>query len=277
MNIPSELVTSEQLHEYGEFAEVAARAGGDVLRDWRGRFAVSAKGPRDLVTEADLASQKTIREILLSKFPNHGFIGEEGDQDTSVPSLRWIVDPLDGTSNYVHGFPAYCVSVALAYDDEVLAGAIYDPVADECFTAVHGGGARLENTVLQTTDPAELSDALVAVSFPPHVDRESVAVADFLSIVPHVHSVRRTGSTAINLAYLAAGRLDGFWVRRIACWDVAAGLLIALEAGAVVMPCRHPEDSCEFPPQTSVSLNRPAFVAAANQRVAMGLYDLLTG
>ena len=229
------------------------------------------------MTEADLASQKTIREILLSKFPNHGFIGEEGDQDTSVPSLRWIVDPLDGTSNYVHGFPAYCVSVALAYDDEVLAGAIYDPVADECFTAVHGGGARLENTVLQTTDPDELSDALVAVSFPPHVDRESVAVADFLSIVPHVHSVRRTGSTAINLAYLAAGRLDGFWVRRIACWDVAAGLLIALEAGAVVMPCRHPEDSCEFPPQTSVSLNRPAFVAAANQRVAMGLYDLLTG
>ena len=277
MNIPSELVSSEQLHEYGESAEVAARAGGDVLRDWRGRFAVSAKGPRDLVTEADLASQKTIREILLSKFPNHGFIGEEGDQDTSVPSLRWIVDPLDGTSNYVHGFPAYCVSVALAYDDEVLAGAIYDPVADECFTAVHGGGARLENTVLQTTDPDELSDALVAVSFPPHVDRESVAVADFLSIVPHVHSVRRTGSTAINLAYLAAGRLDGFWVRRIACWDVAAGLLIALEAGAVVVPCRHPEDSSEFPPQTSVSLNRPAFVAAANQRVAMGLYDLLTG
>ena len=277
MNIPSELVSSEQLHEYGEFAEVAARAGGDVLRDWRGRFAVSAKGPRDLVTEADLASQKTIREILLSKFPNHGFIGEEGDQDSSVPSLRWIVDPLDGTSNYVHGFPAYCVSVALAYDDEVLAGAIYDPVADECFTAVRGGGARLENTVLQTTDPPELSDALVAVSFPPRVDCESVAVADFLSIVPHVHSVRRTGSTAINLAYLAAGRLDGFWVRRIACWDVAAGLLIALEAGAVVMPCRHPEDSCEFPPQTSVSLNRPAFVAAANQRVAMGLYDLLTG
>ena len=277
MNIPSELVSSEQLHEYGEFAEVAARAGGDVLRDWRGRFAVSAKGPRDLVTEADLASQKTIREILLSKFPNHGFIGEEGDQDSSVPSLRWIVDPLDGTSNYVHGFPAYCVSVALAYDDEVLAGAIYDPVADECFTAVHGGGARLENTVLQTTDPPELSDALVAVSFPPHVDRESVAVADFLSIVPHVHSVRRTGSTAINLAYLAAGRLDGFWVRRIAFCDVAAGLLIALDAGAVVMPCRHPEDSCEFPPQTSVSLNRPAFVAAANQRVAMGLYDLLTG
>ena len=115
------------------------------------------------------------------------------------------------------------------------------------------------------------------MSFPPHVDCESLAVADFLSIVPHVHSVRRTGSTAINLAYLAAGRLDGFWVRRIACWDVAAGLLIAAEAGAVVVPCRHPDDSCEPPAQATVSLDRPAFVAAANQRVATGLHDLLTG
>ena len=277
MNIPSEISAFERLNEYGEFAEVAARAGGDVLRDWRGRFAVSTKGPKDLVTEADLASQKTIREILLSRFPDHGFIGEEGVQDSANSSLRWMVDPLDGTSNYVHGFPAYCVSVALAYHDEILAGAIYDPVADECFTAIRGGGARLENTVLRTTDPPQLSDALVAVSFPPHVDCESLAVADFLSIVPHVHSVRRTGSTAINLAYLAAGRLDGFWVRRIACWDVAAGLLIAAEAGAVVVPCRHPEDSYEPPAQATVSLDRPAFVAAANQRVATGLHDLLTG
>ena len=277
MNIPPEISTLEQLNEYGEFAEVAARAGGDVLRDWRGRFAVSTKGPRDLVTEADLASQKTIHEILLNRFPEHGFIGEEGVQDSATSSLRWMVDPLDGTSNYVHGFPAYCVSVALAYHDEILAGAIYDPVADECFTAIRGGGARLENTVLRTTDPPQLSDALVAVSFPPHVDCESLAVADFLSIVPHVHSVRRTGSTAINLAYLAAGRLDGFWVRRIACWDVAAGLLIAAEAGAVVVPCRHPEDSYESPAQATVSLDRPAFVAAANQRVATGLHDLLTG
>ena len=276
MNVPPEISAFEKLNEYGEFAEVAARAGGDVLRDWRGRFAVSTKGPRDLVTEADLASQKTIREILLSRFPEHGFIGEEGDQDSVNSSLRWMVDPLDGTSNYVHGFPAYCVSVALAYHDEILAGAIYDPVADECFTAIRGGGARLENTALQTTDPPQLSDALVAVSFPPHVDCESLAVADFLSIVPHVHSVRRTGSTAINLAYLAAGRLDGFWVRRIACWDVAAGLLIAAEAGAVVVPCRHPEDSCEPLAQATVSLDRPAFVAAANQRVATGLHDLLT-
>ncbi|MBT4887429.1 MAG: inositol monophosphatase [Planctomycetaceae bacterium] len=277
MEVPSEIVAGKLLQNYGDTAELAARAGGDVLRDWRGRFAVSAKGPRDLVTEADVASQKTIREILLSRFPNHGFIGEEGDQDLNVSPLRWMVDPLDGTSNYVHGFPAYCVSVALAYRDEILAGAIYDPVADECFTAIRGGGARLENTILCTTNPSHLSDALVAVSFPPHVDSESLAVADFLSIIPHVHSVRRTGSTAINLAYLAAGRLDGFWVRSIACWDVAAGLLIASEAGASIVPCRHLRDTIDVPPPTHVSLDRPAFVAGANQKIANGLHDLLVG
>ncbi len=277
MEVPSEIVAGNLLQNYGDIAELAARAGGDVLRDWRGRFAVSTKGPKDLVTEADIASQKTIREIVLSRFPNHGFIGEEGDQGQNISPLRWMVDPLDGTSNYVHGFPAYCVSVALAYRDEILAGAIYDPVADECFTAIRGGGARLENTVLCTTNPSDLSDALVAVSFPPHVDTESLAVADFLSIIPHVHSVRRTGSTAINLAYLAAGRLDGFWVRSIACWDVAAGLLIASEAGAAIVPCLHLRDSIDVSPPTHVSLDRPAFVAGANQKMANGLHDLLVG
>ena len=277
MEVPSEIVAADLLRAYGDVAELAARAGGDVLRDWRGRFAVSTKGPKDLVTEADVASQKTIREILLSRFPDHGFIGEEGDPDPSTAPLRWMVDPLDGTSNYVHGYPAYCVSVALAYRDEVLAGAIYDPVADECFTATRGGGARLENRVLCTTNPLQLSDALVAVSFPPHVDRESLAVTDFLSIIPHVHSVRRTGSTAINLAYIAAGRLDGFWVRRIACWDVAAGLLIAAEAGAAIVPCRHLSDPRDAPLPSHVSLERPAFVAAANQKIANGLHDLLAG
>ena len=277
MEVPSEIVAGNLLQNYGDIAELAARAGGDVLRDWRGRFAVSTKGPKDLVTEADIASQKTIREIVLSRFPNHGFIGEEGDQGQNISPLRWMVDPLDGTSNYVHGFPAYCVSVALAYRDEILAGAIYDPVADECFTAIRGGGARLENTVLCTTNPSDLSDALVAVSFPPHVDTESLAVADFLSIIPHVHSVRRTGSTAINLAYLAAGRLDGFWVRSIACWDVAAGLLIASEAGAAIVPCLHLRDSIDVSPPTQVSLDRPAFVAGANRKIANGLHDLLVG
>ncbi len=267
--------TVGELREFGQVAETAARAGGEVLRDWRGRFGISKKGPRDLVTEADIAAQRTIREILLGRFPDHGFIGEEGEADTDVPPLRWMVDPLDGTSNYVHGFPAYCVSVALAVGDNLLAGAIYDPVADECFTATRGGGAKLDGVLLQTADPASLGDALVAVSFPPHVSAESQAVRDFLAVIPQVHSVRRTGSTAINLAYLAAGRLDGFWVRKIACWDVAAGLLIASEAGGVVIPCRHADDPVGTPQPRQVSLDRPAFVAAANRLVAAGLDEVL--
>jgi myo-inositol-1(or 4)-monophosphatase len=264
-----------ELREFGDAAETAARAGGEVLRDWRGRFGISKKGPKDLVTEADIAAQRTIREILLGRFPEHGFIGEEGEAEREVPPLRWMVDPLDGTSNYVHGFPAYCVSVALAVGDRLLAGAIYDPVADECFTAIRGGGARLDGMALHTADPLDLNDALVAVSFPPHVSAESQAVSDFLAVIPRVHSVRRTGSTAINLAYLAAGRLDGFWVRRIACWDVAAGLLIASEAGAVVIPCRHADDPVGTPRRQEVSLERPAFLAAANRLVATGLDEAL--
>lgn len=265
------------LQGYGHLAETAARAGGEVLRDWQGRFAISKKGPKDLVTEADFAAQQTIREILLGRFPTHGFIGEEGESEETGPELRWMVDPLDGTSNYVHGFPAYCVSVALASGNTVLAGAIYDPVADECFTAIQGGGARLNGVPLSAASPESLTDALVAVSFPPHVDAGALAVADFLAIIPEVHSVRRTGSTAINLAYLAAGRLDGFWVRRIACWDVAAGLLVAAEAGAVILPCRHADDPAGTPPPSTVSLERAAFVAGANQIVAEGLGRLLAG
>jgi myo-inositol-1(or 4)-monophosphatase len=135
--------------------EAAARAGGRVLLDWVGRFGVSNKGPRDLVTEADVASQREIRQIVLGAFPDHGFIGEESLPEHAAdgqpgsrhaaggPPLRWMVDPLDGTSNYVHGFPAWCVSIALARGDEILVATVYDPVRDECFTAQFGAGAWL--------------------------------------------------------------------------------------------------------------------------------------
>ena len=240
--------------------EAAARAGGRVLADWRGRFGVSKKGQRDYVTEADFAAQREIRRIVLTAFPEHGFVGEETLPDVepahdSASGLRWIVDPLDGTTNYVHGFPAYCVSVALAQGDEILVATIYDPVHEECFTARAGGGAFCNGqriTVGGTTDPAE---ALVAVGFPPHVSRDALAVADFLAVLPHVHAIRRTGSTAINLAYLACGRLDGFWVRRIANWDVAAGLLLVAEAGGAIGPFTGGRPG-------RVSLEDPVFIAA---------------
>jgi len=258
--------------------EAAARAGGRVLLDWVGRFGVSNKGPRDLVTEADLASQREIRRIVLGAFPDHGFIGEESLPEHAAdgqsathpaaggPPLRWMVDPLDGTSNYVHGFPAWCVSIALARGDEILVGTVYDPVRDECFTAQLGAGAFLNGKPIAVSGCVLLSDALVALSFPPHVSPESVAVTDFLAVVPHIHSARRTGSTAINLAWLACGRLDAFWVRKIACWDVAAGLLIFSEAGGCLGGFGEGAASLEW-----VSLDNPAFIAACTPEVLADL------
>lgn len=254
--------------------ETAARSGGRVLLDWMGRFAVSSKGPSDLVTEADVASQRVIRQIVGEAFPTHAFIGEETLPELSAETavvgsavaddLRWMVDPLDGTSNYVHGFPAWCVSVALARGDDVLVAAIYDPLRDECFTATSGMGARLNGRSIAVSGCAQLSDALVAVSFPPQLTPESAPIADFLAVAPYVHSVRRTGSTALNLAWLACGRLDAFWVRRIACWDVAAGLLLCQEAGGVVVGFGAERSA-------TVSLAQPAFIAAATAELAAAL------
>lgn len=256
-----------------DVCEAAARAGGRVLLEWCGRFGVTEKGRSDLVTEADFAAQREIRSIVLHAFPDHGFVGEEHLPDVDpAPArpggLRWIVDPLDGTTNYVHGFPAFCVSVALARGDELLVGAVYDPLRDECFTARSGAGAYLNGRPIRTRHTTDLGDALAAISFPPHVSVDSDAVADFLAVVPHVHAVRRTGSTAINLAYLACGRLDAFWVRRIASWDVAAGLLLVTEAGGILGPF------ADRPPER-VSLDRPVFIAAATKELLDSLRRLL--
>ena len=251
----------------------AARAGGRVLTEWLGRFTASNKGPRDLVTEADLASQREIRGILLGAFPDHGFIGEESapeERQAAHAGVRWIVDPLDGTSNYVHGFPAYCVSVGLASGDDLIVGAIYDPLHDELFTARRGGGAACNGRPIKAATKTDPGTALAAVSFPAHVTRESEAVADFLAVVPHVHAIRRTGSTAINLAYLACGRLDAFWVRRIACWDVAAGLLIAREAGVVI-------GSFAGDTTAPISMEHPSFIAACSRPLFVDLQRMLAG
>ncbi len=260
-------------------AEAAARAGGQVLRDWVGRFAVAAKGPRDLVTEADHASQREVRRIIAGAFPDHGFVGEEAEAGEARPpsgaaghsgtGLRWIVDPLDGTSNYVHGFPFYCVSIALAADDEIVCGAILDPVRNECFTARHGAGAWLDGRPIRCPAVVDPAEALAGVGFPPHVAPNAEAVADFLAVLPHVHAVRRTGSTALNLAYLACGRLHAFWARRIACWDVAAGLLIAREAGAAIETFT--TESATIP------LDDPAFLAASTPQLLTAVRGLVGG
>lgn len=213
-------------------AEESARIAGQILRDWSKKFTVSEKGPADLVTEADLASQTAIFELLHSRFPDHGFLGEEGLQRSSGESgFRWVIDPLDGTSNYVHSFPYYAVSIGLQHDGELVLGVIYDPTRDELFAAVRGGGATLNGSPIRVSRFDRLDQAMVIASFPPGVTSDSLPIRRFLEVLPHAQTVHRSGSAALNLAYVGAGRLDGYWSTSLKPWDMAAGALIAAEAG----------------------------------------------
>ncbi len=220
--------------EFLAVCEHACRQAGAVLRHWQGRFSVREKGPADLVTEADLAAQQVVREIVLGAYPDHGLLGEEGANLPSQGPFRWIVDPLDGTTNYVHGLGNYGVSLALERDGELLVGCVYDPVAEECFSALRGGGARLNGQTISASRVQRLSDALVAVSFPARMTRQAPQLGQFVEVLLEAQAIRRLGSSALNLCYVAAGRLDAFWATETCIWDIAAGVLLVREAGGLV-------------------------------------------
>lgn len=221
--------------DYLPLCEQAARAGAEALLSWIGRFGVQEKGPSDLVTEADFASQEAVRRTVLAAFPEHQFLSEEGgDRPPFDKGYCWVVDPLDGTTNYVHGVAHYAVSVALVEDGKPIVGVIFDPVADECFCAQRGAGAWLNGRAIRTSGETELSRALVAASFASHVDFPSPEVDQFVAALRNCQAVRRTGSAALNLAYVAAGRFDAFWAQSTKAWDIAAGVLLVEEAGGAV-------------------------------------------
>lgn len=223
------------MREFLQAAEEAARLGGQVLRSWSSRFTVREKSRSNLVTEADLASQQAIAELLHSRFPQHGLLGEEDlGHDRPPTEYCWVIDPLDGTTNYVHGFPYYAVSIGLEYRGELIAGAIFDPVRDEMFLAAAGAGATLNRRRLKVSDISTLDQAMVIASLPVGTSTSDIAVNRFLRVLPHVQTVQRTGSAALNLAYLAAGRLDAFWSSSLKPWDMAAGVLLVTEAGGNV-------------------------------------------
>jgi myo-inositol-1(or 4)-monophosphatase len=216
-------------------AETAARAGALELLLWREKFTSREKSARDLVTDADLASQRAVEAAIRQEFPDHGFLGEENpDREQLKQKFCWIVDPLDGTTNYVHGFPFYAVSVAVIYEGLLAAGAIFDPTSNECFTAARGLGSRLNGQPISVSKVTALDQALVAVSFPPHPKPDDPDIQAFMRVSPECQAVRRTGSAAINLAYVACGRLDAHWAHAIHSWDSAAGVLLVEEAGGVV-------------------------------------------
>jgi myo-inositol-1(or 4)-monophosphatase len=239
--------------------EQAVRAAGAVLVEKWGKVEAREKGQFDLVTEADLAAQEVVRRTVLESYPDHAFLGEEDEVGQVPPAsnteYRWIVDPLDGTTNYVHGVPHFSVSLALERAGELLIGAIFHPVANECFTAVAGEGTRLNGAAVRASRVATLSGALGSVGFPAVVRDDSPDLQVFLKAVNVCQAIRRTGSAALNLAYVAAGRFDLAWSFCSKSWDVAAGVLMIRESGGVVTA----PDGGEF------DLDHPAFIAAANR------------
>jgi myo-inositol-1(or 4)-monophosphatase len=243
----------------------AARRGSQSLLDWQDRFHAREKGPKDLVTEADLAAQEAIRQTIRKAFPDHDFLAEEDAAERKTKGLeplgarssayRWIVDPLDGTMNYVHRLPGFAVSIALQHENDLLVGVVLDPLSQECFVAERGKGATLNGRPLKSSGCSRLEQALVAISFSPHVTRESPEINRFVEILLASQSVRRMGSAALNLSYMAAGRLDAYLATSCSIWDVAAGLLLVQEAGGVALGLDG----------KAVFLERPELIAAASQ------------
>jgi myo-inositol-1(or 4)-monophosphatase len=216
-------------------AEQAGRIGGAILQEWAGRITPKEKSPKNLVTEADFASQKAIVEFLSRECPGHAFLGEEDGGPATIESdYRWIVDPLDGTSNYVHRFPFYAVSVGVEHRGELVAGAIYDPTRQEMFSAARGEGATLNGKLIEPSATEPLGSALVMASLPVKTTPESKEVRRFLRVLTQAQALQRTGSAALNLCYVAAGRMDAFWSTSLKPWDMAAGVLILREAGGRV-------------------------------------------
>jgi myo-inositol-1(or 4)-monophosphatase len=225
-------------------AQAARAAGAELLRQ-RGRFAIREKGRFDLVTDADVAAQRLIQEILASAFPGDGFMGEEGRAVTvrertpdrfpagsAQPNQPvWVVDPLDGTTNYVHDNPSFAVSIGLVINDEPALGVIYDPSRDELFRAARGLGASLNGRPIRCSDVESLAAALLTVGFPADVRGHDAVFAAWRWFGEQTQGLRRTGSSALNMAYIAAGRFDGFFAFQICPWDVAAGMVIIAEAG----------------------------------------------
>jgi myo-inositol-1(or 4)-monophosphatase len=228
----------DELNVCQEAACEAARRGAGVLEEWRTRFQVREKGRFDLVTDADLNSQRVIRAYLAERFPHHDFLGEEEGAGSDRPGPNapptWIVDPLDGTTNYVHDCPLYCVSVGLQVGGALVAGAVYDPRHNELFSAARGHGAWLNGQRLRTSDATSLDVALLATGFPPDLRGQEKSLEWWRYFSLRTRSLRRTGSTALNLAYVAAGRFDGYWGFDNHAWDVAAGFVLVYEAGGTV-------------------------------------------
>jgi myo-inositol-1(or 4)-monophosphatase len=230
--------------EWAPRAAEIARLAGAKLRDFFAQgVATEYKGDVDLVTVADRTVEAFLQEALLAAFPSHGIYGEEGARDRLDAEYRWYVDPLDGTTNFAHGFPHFCISMGLEHrptglapekDGPIVAGVIFDPLREEMFTVERGKGAELNGRPIHVSAAGHLGESLVATGFPSRKRHENPNIHFYHEITMRTHGVRRAGSAALDLAYVACGRMEAFWEFNLNPWDTAAGILLVEEAGGMV-------------------------------------------
>ena len=219
------------------FAIQTARDAGRLLVQRLGAAQISKKGDIDLVTEADIAAEELIIERIRSYYPQHSILAEESGETVIVEhssEWKWIVDPLDGTTNYAHGYPCFCVSIAAEFQRVIQIGVVYDPMRDEMFAAERGNGATLNGRTIRVSDIDDISRAMLCTGFPYNVRERHDFAREFARFTMEAQAVRRDGSAAIDLAYVACGRFDGFWEDGLNPWDMAAGVLLIEEAGGKV-------------------------------------------
>lgn len=205
-----------------------------MLLSYFGKVAIEYKGDVDLVTEADRESEKLIVGRIRKLWPEHDLVGEEGSRQETGSDFRWYVDPLDGTTNFAHGYPVFCISIALDYKGERIAGVVYDPCRDEMFAAEKGSGSQLNGGRIYVSKTQRLAESLVATGFPSHKRHKNPNIHFYHQITLRSHGVRRAGSAALDLCHVACGRYDAFWEFNLNPWDTAAGALLLEEAGGKI-------------------------------------------
>ncbi len=215
-------------------SEIAREAGALLLPFFKRRIGFEYKGDVDLVTEADRASEKLIVSRIKAEWPSHDIMGEEGTRHVAGGEYKWYVDPLDGTTNFAHGFPVFCVSMGLEHKGELVLGVIYDPTRDELFSAEKGSGTHLNGERVYVSKTTRLCESLLGTGFPSHKRHKNPNIFFYHTLTLRSHGVRRAGSAALDLANVASGRLDGFWEFNLNPWDTAAGVVLVREAGGLV-------------------------------------------
>ena len=213
---------------------IAREAGALLMGHFQRRVKIEYKGDADLVTVADRSSEALIRERIRARWPEHDILGEEQGLVDTGSEYRWYIDPLDGTTNFAHGFPVFCVSMGLEHRGKRIAGVVFDPTRDEMFSAALGAGARLNGAPIRISKIANLAECLVATGFPSHKRHKNPNIYFYHQITLRTHGVRRAGSAALDLCCVACGRFEGFWEFNLNPWDTAAGVLIVEEAGGRV-------------------------------------------